>query len=157
MGRNLVETVMGAVVLMIAGFFLVFAYNTSNLRPIAGYAVRAQFSSVEGLQPGSDVRIGGVKVGSVTAQRLHSGDYRAVLTMSIREGIKLPVDTKAIISGDSLLGGKHVKLEPGGADKFIAADGEITKTEGAVILEQTLGRAIFLLSGDDSGNGGGQK
>lgn len=151
MGRNLVETVMGAVVLMIAGFFLVFAYNTSNLRPIAGYSVRAMFSSVEGLEPGSDVRIGGVKVGSVTGQRLHPGDYRAELIMSIREGIKLPVDTKAIISGDSLLGGKNVKLEPGGSDKFIAAGGEITKTEGAVILEQTLGRAIFLLTGDDDG------
>ena len=151
MGRNLVETVMGAVVLMIAGFFLVFAYNTSNLRPITGYPVRALFSSVEGLQPGSDVRIGGVKVGSVTGQRLHNADFRAELTMSIREGIKLPVDTKAIISGDSLLGGKHVKLEPGGSDKMIAPGGEITRTEGAVILEQTLGRAIFLLSGDDSG------
>jgi phospholipid/cholesterol/gamma-HCH transport system substrate-binding protein len=152
MGRNIVETVMGAVVLMIAGFFLVFAYNTSNLRPIAGYPVRALFSSVEGLQAGSDVRIGGVKVGSVTGQHLHTGDFRAELTMNIREGIKLPSDTKAIISGDSLLGGKHVKLEPGGSDKFIVAGGEITRTEGAVILEQTLGRAIFLLSGDDSGN-----
>ncbi|MGE5148009.1 MAG: outer membrane lipid asymmetry maintenance protein MlaD [Candidatus Eiseniibacteriota bacterium] len=152
MGRNLVETVMGAVVLMIAGFFLVFAYNTSNLRPIAGYAVRALFSSVEGLEPGSDVRIGGVKVGSVTGQTLHPGDYRAELIMSIRQGIKLPVDTKAIISGDSLLGGKNVKLEPGGSDKFIQPGGEITKTEGAVILEQTLGRAIFLLSGGDDNN-----
>ena len=150
MGRNLVETVMGAVVLMIAGFFLVFAYNTSNLRPIAGYPVRAFFSSVEGLDLGSDVRIGGVKVGSVTAQRLTPKDYRAELIMSIRQGIKLPIDTKAIISGDSLLGGKNVKLEPGGSDKYIAAGGEIKKTEGAVILEQTLGRAIFLLSGDDN-------
>jgi phospholipid/cholesterol/gamma-HCH transport system substrate-binding protein len=152
MGRNIVETVMGAVVLMIAGFFLVFAYNTSNLRPIAGYPVHALFSSVEGLQAGSDVRIGGVKVGSVTGQTLHPGDFRAELTMSIREGIKLPSDTKAIISGDSLLGGKHVKLEPGASDKIIASGGEITRTEGAVILEQTLGRAIFLLSGDDSGS-----
>jgi len=149
MGRNLVETVMGAVVLLIAGFFLIFAYNSSDLRPIAGYEVSARFGSVEGLQQGSDVRIGGVKIGSVTAQRLDPRSYEAVVTMSIKTDIRLPTDSIATVTGDSLLGGKYVKLQPGNAKTMIEAGGVVRKTKDALVLEQVLGRMIFLLTDDE--------
>ena len=100
MGRNLVETVMGAVVLLIAGFFLIFAYNSSDLRPVSGYQVTARFNSVEGLQEGSDVRIGGVKVGSVTRQRLDPETFQAVVTMTLMKSVRLPTDSIASITGD---------------------------------------------------------
>ena len=149
MGRNLVETVMGAVVLLIAAFFLVFAYGTSDLRPIEGYEITARFNSVGGLKEGSDVRIGGVKVGSVADQRLDTERFQAVIVMTIKSGIKLPTDSVASVTGDSLLGGKYVKLEPGAAKTLIAAGGEIKKTRDALVLEQVLGRMIFLLTEGD--------
>ena len=149
MGRNLVETVMGAVVLLIAGFFLIFAYNSSNLRPISGYEVTARFNSVEGLQEGGDVRIAGVKIGSVTGQTLDTENFQAVVTMTLKRQVKLPTDSIASVTGDSLLGGKYIKLEAGTAKTMIAAGGEIKKTKDALVLEQVLGRMIFLLTEED--------
>jgi phospholipid/cholesterol/gamma-HCH transport system substrate-binding protein len=145
-GRNLVETVMGAVVLLIAGFFLIFAYNSSNLRPISGYEVKARFNSVEGLQEGGDVRIGGVKVGSVTGQSLDTKNYQAVVTLTLKPQVKLPTDSIASVTGDSLLGGKYIKIEPGSAKNLIPPGGEVKKTKDALVLEQVLGRMIFLLT-----------
>jgi phospholipid/cholesterol/gamma-HCH transport system substrate-binding protein len=149
MGRNLVETVMGAVVLLIAGFFLIFAYNSSDLRPVSGYQIKARFNSVEGLQEGSDVRIGGVKVGSITSQRLDSETFQAVVTMTVRKSVRLPVDSVASVTGDSLLGGKYLKLTPGASKTLIVAGGEVKKTQDALVLEQILGRMIFLLTETD--------
>lgn len=149
MGRNLVETVMGAVVLLIAGFFLIFAYNTSDLRPVSGYQLKARFNSVEGLQAGSDVRIGGVKVGSITKQRLDPETFQAVVTMTLRKNVRLPIDSIASVTGDSLLGGKYLKLTPGASKTHLTAGGEIKKTQDALVLEQILGRMIFLLTDSD--------
>ena len=146
MGRNLVETVMGAVVLLIAGFFLVFAYDSSDLKPVRGYAVTAKFNSIAGLDPGSDVRIGGVKVGSVVDMRLDPRDYQAVVTLHIIDSVKLPVDTAVSIIGEGLLGGKYVDLTPGSSKKMIAANGQFTKTKDVVAIEELLAKAIFLLS-----------
>src|SRR5215472_2896629 len=70
MSGSVIETLMGAVVLVAAALFLFFAYSTSQIRSVAGYPVTAQFQSVDGIRDGSDVRIGGVKVGSVVAERL---------------------------------------------------------------------------------------
>lgn len=146
MGRNLVETVMGAVVLLIAGFFLIFAYNSSNLRPISGYEVKARFNSVEGLQEGGDVRIGGVKVGSVTGQSLDTENFQAIVTLTLKPQVKLPTDSIASVTGDSLLGGKYIKIEPGSGKDMIPPGGEVKKTKDALVLEQVLGRMIFLLT-----------
>lgn len=149
MGRNLVETVMGAVVLLIAGFFLIFAYNSSDLRPVSGYEIKARFNSIEGLQQGSDVRIGGVKVGSITKQRLDPETFQAIVTMTLRKNVRLPIDSIASVTGDSLLGGKYLKLTPGASKTFLTAGGEIKKTQDALVLEQILGRMIFLLTETD--------
>ncbi len=114
MRRNTIETVLGGVVIVVAGFFLVFAYTSADLRRVDGYEVTANFSSVGGLQSGSDVRISGVKVGTVTSQTLDPSTYLAVVHMTIDPSIKLPKDTVAVIASESLLGGKYMSLQPGG-------------------------------------------
>jgi phospholipid/cholesterol/gamma-HCH transport system substrate-binding protein len=111
MRRNTIETVLGGVVIVVAGFFLVFAYTSADLRRVDGYEVTANFSSVGGLQSGSDVRISGVKVGTVTSQTLDPSTYLAVVHMSIDPSIKLPKDTVAVIASESLLGGKYMSLQ----------------------------------------------
>ena len=145
MGRNLVETVMGAVVLAIAGFFLAFAYNTSDLRKVTGYPIIAKFNSVEGLSPGSDVRVGGVKIGSVIEQKLDPEDYRAIIVMSVLSDIKLPADSEASVTSDGLLGANYVRIKPGHEKINLEPGGEIKKTHDVVDLEQLMGRVIFLL------------
>jgi phospholipid/cholesterol/gamma-HCH transport system substrate-binding protein len=144
MGRNLIETIMGAVVLLVAGFFLAFAYNQADLGTVKGYTVSAAFTSVGGLPNGGDVRINGIKVGTVIDQKIDPTTYNAVVRMSISPDIHLPVDTVAAVDSEGLLGGKYVKLMPGRSGQTIAADGTITNTKNYESLEEMVGKIIFL-------------
>lgn len=148
MGRNLIETIMGAVVLMVAGFFLVFAYRHADLEEVSGYALRAQFASVGGLAVGSDVRINGIKVGTVNGHALDPATFNAVVTMTIMPSIQLPQDTVATIATEGLLGGKFVKLEPGRAPDRIPAGGMIAQTRDYKSIEEMVGQLIFLATSD---------
>lgn len=143
MHRNLIETVMGGVVLAVALFFLVFAYTSADLGSVDGYEVVARFQSIEGLSVGSDVRISGVKVGTVVSQELDPLSFLAEVRMSIDESIELPIDTAAIIASESLLGGKFMRLEPGGDEELIGPGGVVEYTQAPVNVEELLGRFIF--------------
>ncbi|PKU21420.1 MlaD family protein, partial [Telmatospirillum siberiense] len=158
MGRNLIETIMGAVVLLVAGFFLVFAYSQADLGAVKGYTVKASFLSVGGLQNGGEVRINGIKVGSVIDQAIDPASFSAVVRMSIRPDIHLPADTMAVIASDGLLGGKFVQLAPGRSSQVIPADGIIANTKNFKSLEEMVGEIIFLATdtgGSKQGGGGG--
>lgn len=143
MGKTLFETLTGAVVLAVAVVFIVFAYTRSNVATVAGYEVTARFSSVDGLSVGDDVRISGIKVGSIVSQELDPVMYRAVVRMSIDPAVSLPEDTTAAVVTEGLLGGKYMALDPGGAEEFIAPGGEITFTQSSINLEGLLGKFIF--------------
>ncbi|MEE8272279.1 MAG: outer membrane lipid asymmetry maintenance protein MlaD [Alphaproteobacteria bacterium] len=149
MQRNMIETVMGAVVLAVAMFFLIFAYTSAGLGRVDGYEVTAKFSSIAGLAVGSDVRISGVKVGSVIGQELDTTTFLAEVRMSIDDSIELPTDTAAVIASEGLLGGKYMRLDPGGDIDIIADGGIIEYTQSPPDLEELLGQVIFDL-GDDT-------
>ncbi len=125
MRGNVIEAVMGAVVIVVAALFLVFAYKTSQLRQVPGYEVSADFERVDGIRQGGDVRISGIKVGSIMSERLDPKTFLAVVTMSIEPSIKLPDDTVAEILSAGLLGDKYMSLVPGGSDKIIPPGGKI--------------------------------
>lgn len=144
MKRNPIETVLGAVVLVAAAMFLVFAYSIADLKAVTGYEVKATFLKVGGLERGSDVRISGIDVGTVTSQTLNPETFQAQVTMSIKPDVVLPTDTEATIVGDGLLGGKYVNLVPGRAKERIAVGGTITKTHDFQSLEDLVGQIIFL-------------
>ena len=154
MKKNLIETVMGAVVLAVAAFFLIFAYTTANIETVAGYSVIAKFDRVDGLNPGSDVRMSGIKIGTVTGQTLDSKDYLAVVTLSIDPDVKLPVDTSASITSDSLLGAKYLNLSPGGDDQMLKPGEAIQHTQGSIDLFAIIGQAIFSQTGQAGRNSG---
>jgi len=154
MSRNVIETVMGAVVLAVAGFFFFFAYSSTDVGSVSGYRVVASFDRIDGLQPGADVMISGVRVGQVTSQRLDPETYLAEVTMTIDPSVQLPTDTIAIVASESLLGGRFMSLSPGGAEEYIEPGGTILYTQSTPGLEQLLGQVIFSLGNDGSGGGG---
>src|SRR5688572_20317752 len=117
MANNAIETVMGAVVLAVAGGFLYFAYDNSNVKSIDGYAIKADFSNIAGIAVGSDVRIGGVKVGVVEEIALDPTNYQAQAILRVQDNVKLPKDSSAAIQSAGLLGDKYVTLEPGGDEQ----------------------------------------
>ena len=142
MRRSLVETLIGAVVLLVAGYFLYFTYTTGYQR-VEGYEVTAKFNSVAGLTLGSDVRMSGIKVGSVVGATLDPSSYLAVLRLRIENSIKLPTDTTAKITADSLLGSNYVSLEPGAETKLIPQNGQIQVTQDPINVVDLIGRFIF--------------
>jgi phospholipid/cholesterol/gamma-HCH transport system substrate-binding protein len=143
MSRNLLETLLGAIVLIVAIGFLLFAYNTSQVKENGGYELIARFDKVDGLERGSDVRISGIKVGSVLDQTLDPETYRAEVRFSLREDIQLPADTSAAVVSNGLLGGKYLALIPGGDIEMLEPGGEVTLTQSAVNLEDLIGHMIF--------------
>lgn len=143
MRRNIIETVMGGVVLLVAIVFVIFAFRTSDVTTTSGYQVTAQFDNASGLAPGTDVRMAGVKIGAVTSQSLDPKTYLAKVVMTIDEEVKLPTDSSARIIPDGLLGGNYVSLEPGGEETNIKPGGTIQYTQGSINVVDLLGRFIF--------------
>ena len=147
MRGNVIEAVMGAVVLVVAAVFLFFAYNTSQVRAVSGYEVWANFERVDGIREGSDVRISGIKVGSVTSETLDPKTFLATVRLSVDPSVKLPDDTVAEIVSAGLLGDKYLSLVPGGSDKTIEPGGQIRYTQSSVSLEHMIGQMIFTAPG----------
>jgi phospholipid/cholesterol/gamma-HCH transport system substrate-binding protein len=144
MGRHgIAEVLAGAFVLAVAIGFMAFAIAHSGRSTGSGYTLYARFDHIDGLSPGGDVKIAGVKVGSVTSQRIDTKSFTAIVTMKVRDDIKLPKDTSAEIDSESLLGGKYINLSPGGDDAELQPGQTITITQSAVSLEQLLGKFIF--------------
>ncbi|MCP5085998.1 MAG: outer membrane lipid asymmetry maintenance protein MlaD [Rhodobacteraceae bacterium] len=135
MAGNAAETAIGAVVLAAAAGFLAYAANTTGVSgPTDSYEIHANFRSVEGISLGSDVRLAGVKVGSVTGLELNPLTFRADTTIAVNSGIVLPDDSAIMISSEGLLGGNFVELIPGGSEFNLDPGGEILDTQGAVSL-----------------------
>lgn len=149
MANNAIETVMGAVVLAVAGGFLYFAYNSSNVKPIDGYTLSASFSNISGIAPGSSVRIGGIKVGVVESLTLDATTYQAVATMRVNNEVKLPRDSSAAVQSTGLIGEKFLALEPGGDEENLTEGGKIAFTQPSVSLEEMIGKFVFSGGGAD--------
>ena len=134
MGHNLVETLIGALVLAAAGAFLTYAYNNTDVGSVHGYEISARFNRVDGLANGADVRISGIKVGTVTSEKLDRKTYQAIVEMSIERSVKLPDDTFAKITSEGLLGSNYLALDPGGSEHYLKPGDQITETQGSVDL-----------------------
>jgi phospholipid/cholesterol/gamma-HCH transport system substrate-binding protein len=143
MNRGVVETLIGAIVLVVAALFLGYAFRNVDASGAGGYEILARFDRVDGLKKGADVTIGGIKIGSVTDQKLDPKTFQAIVRLNIANEIQLPTDTSAKLVSESLLGGLSMTLEPGGSDKNILPGGEIARTQGAVNLMDLIGQAIF--------------
>jgi phospholipid/cholesterol/gamma-HCH transport system substrate-binding protein len=153
MRGNVIETMIGAVVLVVAALFLFFAYSTSQLRSVHGYELNANFEHIDGIRDGSDVRISGIKVGSVLGTALDPKTFLATVRMSVQPSVKLPDDTVAEIVSSGLLGDKYMSLVPGGSDKDIAPGGQVKYTQSSVSIEHLIGQMIFSAPNKKPGEG----
>lgn len=153
MKRSVIETVLGAVVLFVAAFFLIFSYKTANVKSVSGYELTADFPGIGGLNIGDDVQISGVKIGSIVGVKLDPLTYLAKVKMSIDPSVKIPEDTAAVISSESLLGGRYLALEPGASEEMLPPGGRVPYTQAPQNLEQLLGKFIFSMQNSKDKNG----
>lgn len=140
---NTTEILAGGAVLAAAIAFVVYAGQATGLAsPAAGTTLNASFRSLEGVQIGTDVRLAGVKIGTVSDVTLNPDTFRADTELSLRSDVELPDDSAAVISSEGLLGGNFVEILPGGSP-FAYADGdEVIDTQGAVSLVQLMMRFV---------------
>ena len=134
------ETIIGLIVVVVAVLFMVYAYGVSGKTVGRDqYRLDAVFGRVDGVSVGSDVRIAGVKVGSVSANQLDFNTYEANVQLAIDGGVPVPDDSVAKVVSDGLLGGAHIAIEPGASEEILREGDKITITQGSVDL---LGLAV---------------
>ncbi|MFV9857953.1 outer membrane lipid asymmetry maintenance protein MlaD [Rickettsia sibirica] len=143
MQQNIIETIIGFVVLIIALLFLIFAYKTgSAITSSKGYQVTAHFQSAEGIAVGSDVMISGIKIGSVKQITLDPNSFDASVYLNINDDVKIPKDSKAQVVTSGLLGGKYISIVPGNDDENLAANEEIKYTQSAINIESLINKIV---------------
>ena len=151
--NNTVETIMGAIVVVVAAAFLHFAYTNTSSGSLCGYELTAKMPRGDGLATGTDVRLSGIKIGAVNAMDLDPKTYLVTLHMSIRNDVQIPVDSSLMVTSSGLLGGSYLSITPGGEDKMLPPGGAITNVQGSVDLMGLVGR--FIGGGNNNGQQGG--
>jgi phospholipid/cholesterol/gamma-HCH transport system substrate-binding protein len=143
MASNAAETLIGAVVLAAAGGFLFYAANTADVGVTGpGYELVAKFRKAEGIDVGGDVRIAGVKVGSISGMELDAKTYFATVTFVINDEVKVPEDSLAKITSASLLGDSYIAIDPGAADLMLEPGEELSFTQSSVSVGDLIGKFV---------------
>jgi phospholipid/cholesterol/gamma-HCH transport system substrate-binding protein len=149
MQRNVLETVMGAVVLLAAAAFLFIVYSASGVKEASnGYHLVMRLDQGGSITPGTDVRAAGVKVGTVVKQEFDDKAFQAVITLDVDQRVKLPTDSSANVDQDGLLGNSYVNLQLGSDDTLMKDGDTFRYATGALSLGKIIGMAI---------SGGGDK
>jgi phospholipid/cholesterol/gamma-HCH transport system substrate-binding protein len=110
--NNIAETLIGAGVVAVALAFRAFAYYRTGSGSLSGYEINAKLPKADGLAVGTDVRLAGIKVGTVSDLTLDPKTYLVTVHMSIRDDIKLPVDSSVLVTQAGFLGGQYLSITP---------------------------------------------
>lgn len=152
MRESLFETLVGLAVVMIAGLFLVFSLSQrSDASTGDGYELIAKFDRADGLSPGTEVRIAGVKVGAVKSVVLDQKSYKAEVVLTIRKGIQVPEESAAQVQSDSLLGGSYVHIQISGMPDNMKPGSRFEYTRGSMDILGILLNAVGGM-GDTAGS-----
>jgi phospholipid/cholesterol/gamma-HCH transport system substrate-binding protein len=152
MAGSRAEIAAGAAVLAVAAGFAFYAAQGAGLTAQSGatYPLTASFRAVDGIQAGSDVRLAGLKVGTITSLTLNPETFFADAVIEVRQDIQLPTDSAILISSEGLLGGNFVEIVPGGALETLAPGDEIEDTQGSVSLISLLMKFVSGSGEDDA-------
>jgi phospholipid/cholesterol/gamma-HCH transport system substrate-binding protein len=146
------EALIGLLVIIVAVWFVVFAWErTGGGAAYDAIPVTAQFQSASGIRVGTDVRIAGIKVGTVTRLTLDPKTYMANVALALNPGTRVPSDSSLAVSSEGLLGGSYLAFLPGGDPTPLKAGDTIVDTQGSLDLNSLIGQFI----NKSGGSGGG--
>ena len=143
MRSNTFETFIGAIVIILAVSFLFYSFSITDNNSEGTYQIKATFNRIDGIQIGSDVRLSGIKIGSVAESSLNQTTYEADLVLVIDDSIYIPDDSSAKITMDGLLGSNYISIEPGGSDIYLTENDYLLYTQGSIDLIGLVGEALF--------------
>ncbi len=129
--------------LILAVFFLIL-YTRDDISHKDGgryYQVYARFNRTDGLLVGDLVRLAGMDIGRVVNAKLDD-NFKAILTLEIKDSVKIPDDSSAAIVSSGIMGSKYIEIEPGGSEDFISKGGEFSYTQDAMVIEELIERII---------------
>jgi phospholipid/cholesterol/gamma-HCH transport system substrate-binding protein len=141
--NNYFDFIVGTFVLISAFTFFFSSFRSSKVNNDHGYILNARFDNINGIANGSDVKISGVKIGSVINQKIDEKNFRAIIEFDVKDSLKLPVDSSAKIVSDGLLGGKYLEITPGSDEEILKEGEEIIFTQSSVNFEELLGKFMF--------------
>ena len=149
MKENKLEVIIGAVVIAVAIGFVVFLYQSTGLSVSNSkhYDLKADFRSADGIHVGTDVRLAGVKVGTVSDLSLNVETYRAEAQLAIENAVDIPEDSALTVSSEGLLGGNFIEIIPGASYEYMQPGDEFLDTQGSVSLISLL---LKFVSGSDN-------
>lgn len=138
------DMMVGAAAMAVLAGLFAFSYAGKDLTAQASvgtYPVKATFNRVDGLFEGDEVRLGGIKIGTVGKQTLDA-HYRATVILNLNTGMEIPNDSAAAIHTDGLFGSKFVVIEPGIDDVPLKSGDVIDYTQGSVVVGELLNLII---------------
>lgn len=144
MGSQKIEVITGFIVVLFAALFLSYGLGQTNMQLSEGYyPLKASFSDVTGISSGADVKMSGVKVGTVSSANINPESFQADVTLLLRNDVKIPYDSSVKIASDGLLGGAHITIDVGSEEETLNSGDSFSYTQSAVSLMDLLSRAVF--------------
>ncbi|MBS4773546.1 MAG: MCE family protein [Proteobacteria bacterium] len=128
---------------LIVGLWLVNKRRISHAEAGSYYSLAARFNRTDGLLVGDLVRLAGMDVGKVVDAKLDD-NYKAVLTLEIKDAVKIPDDSSASIVSSGLMGAKYIEIEPGGSEDMLEPGAEFSYTQDAMVIEELLDRIVSI-------------
>jgi phospholipid/cholesterol/gamma-HCH transport system substrate-binding protein len=141
--ENAGEALVGLAVVILAVWFVVFAWGRTGGGQKAGAInVTALFPNASGVNIGTDVRVAGLKIGSVTGQQLDPQSFQVAVKLALDPAVKIPADSSASVTSEGLLGSTFIGLTPGGSETPLKSGDTITDTQGAMDMMALIGQFI---------------
>jgi len=158
MSKNILETLVGLIVIIVAVAFGYNAYNSTKVVQTSdSYQLKVNFDRVDGIDVGGDVRISGLKIGSVSSAKLNTNTYQADVLINLDNKVKIPEDSSAEIISAGLLGGKYIAIVPGGSEEYLQQGDLIKYAQSSVSLEGLIGKFMFGSSDDKEDDDSAEK
>ncbi len=149
------EALVGLLVVLVAVWFVASAWaRTGGGEKANAVSVTALFPNASGVNVGTDVRVAGLKVGSVTGETLDPQSFQVAVTLALDPAVKIPADSTASVTSEGLLGSTFIGLTPGGSEVPLKTGDTITDTQGAMDLMALIGQFINRPSTPPAGSGG---
>jgi phospholipid/cholesterol/gamma-HCH transport system substrate-binding protein len=155
MRQNVIETIIGFIILAVTGWFFVYAYSTNSMKTDSdGYILAAKFQNAEGIVVGSDIMTAGIKIGEVSEMTLDRNTFFAVMKLRINKGIQIPEDSQASVVSSGFLGGKFISITPGASDTDLKNNDAIKFTQSSVNIESLIGKFMYSFGSNSNSSSG---
>ena len=143
MNREVVNILVGAAV-VVGGIFVILVSSSGGPKKLVdGYEVFATYTAIDGVSVGTEVLLAGVKVGSVTGKVYEHDGHLATISMAIDNRYQLPIDSVAMIVSKGMLGGKLIKLDPGGEEEMMKSGDAFEYTQDSILFEELLEKIVL--------------